>query len=215
MTTEQRLREALAALEAYASGQICMHEDTHRGGTLWEICNQCGAKWADDEGGKPKFKWPKEIVTAREALSLPSQRLREALEEAERFIRVLDTRHPNEGCDEAADAIREALSLPAQEAQPVAWVRFCSDGLTEGPILDSDSRMDSVRKTSGAWTPLYAAPTAQEGYVRVPVEPTTELLRPFYECPPDGLRLAWDVMVRLAQRQYDRAMLAAAQEVSK
>lgn len=40
---------------------------------------------------------------------------------------------------------------------PVAWVRFCSDGGIEGPILDSDSRMDGVRRTSGAWTPLYTA----------------------------------------------------------
>lgn len=43
---------------------------------------------------------------------------------------------------------------------PVAWVRFCSDGGIEGPILDSDSRMDGVRRTSGAWTPLYTAKPA-------------------------------------------------------
>ena len=42
--------------------------------------------------------------------------------------------------------------------QPVAWVRFRSDGCYEGPIMDSDSRMDGSRRTSGAWTPLYTAP---------------------------------------------------------
>lgn len=44
------------------------------------------------------------------------------------------------------------------KTQPVAWIRFCSDGSYEGPIADCDRRMDGVRRTSGAWTPLYAAP---------------------------------------------------------
>jgi len=39
--------------------------------------------------------------------------------------------------------------------QPTAWVRFCSDGNIEGPILDCDRRMDG-RRESGAWTPLFA-----------------------------------------------------------
>lgn len=38
----------------------CQHETTHRGGSIWEICDICGAKWADDEGGKPEWKDPKE-----------------------------------------------------------------------------------------------------------------------------------------------------------
>ncbi len=62
------LQQALDALEKitqFAEAQICMHEETHRGGVLWEICDQCGAKWADDEGGKPEFKWPEETDAAR------------------------------------------------------------------------------------------------------------------------------------------------------
>lgn len=43
-----------------------------------------------------------------------------------------------------------------QKAVPVAWIRFCSDGCYEGPIMDC--AMEDVRKKSGAWTPLYAAP---------------------------------------------------------
>ena len=39
-------------------------------------------------------------------------------------------------------------------AKPVAWVRFCSDGCYEGPIMDE--KIEDVRKKSGAWTPLYA-----------------------------------------------------------
>lgn len=41
----------------------------------------------------------------------------------------------------------------ATTAKPVAWVRFCSDGSYEGPIMDA--RMEDVRKQSGAWTPLF------------------------------------------------------------
>lgn len=63
----QRLREALTQLLSYAERQICAHDNTHRGGAIWEICDDCGAKWADDEGGKPEFKWPNEIEAARAA----------------------------------------------------------------------------------------------------------------------------------------------------
>ena len=64
----QRLREALKHLLSYAERQICEHEETHRGGAIWEICDMCGAKWADDEGGKPEFMWPDEIKAAHAAL---------------------------------------------------------------------------------------------------------------------------------------------------
>lgn len=62
------LVEALCQVTQYAESQICMHEETHRGGAIWEICDMCGAKWADDQGGKPSFKWPKQIVSARNLL---------------------------------------------------------------------------------------------------------------------------------------------------
>ena len=65
----KELLEALKVLETYASSQTCTHDDTHRGGSIWEICDQCGAMWADDKGGKPKFKWPKEIEAARAAIA--------------------------------------------------------------------------------------------------------------------------------------------------
>ncbi|WP_175739971.1 hypothetical protein [Burkholderia ambifaria] len=69
MTTTDNSRAdaltVLADLLSYAERQICMHENTHRGGAIWEICDDCGAQWADDQGGKPEFQWPKEIVAAR------------------------------------------------------------------------------------------------------------------------------------------------------
>lgn len=46
----------------------CTHEETHRGGGIWEICGMCGAKWADDEDGKPEFSWPACVIAARARL---------------------------------------------------------------------------------------------------------------------------------------------------
>ena len=43
--------------------------------------------------------------------------------------------------------------IDAPVPQPVAWVRFRSDGCYEGPLMDV--QMEDSRKKSGAWTPLY------------------------------------------------------------
>lgn len=55
-----RALEALRALMRRSQRDLCHHEETHRGGVLWEICDHCGAKWADDEGGKPEWRDPEE-----------------------------------------------------------------------------------------------------------------------------------------------------------
>jgi len=61
---------ALDAVESLARRNICAHEDTHRGGAIWEICDLCGAKWADDEGGKPEFREPVEFEMAEAVRAL-------------------------------------------------------------------------------------------------------------------------------------------------
>jgi len=66
----EKLVEALEALVSYAERQTCEHEDTFRGGVLWEICSACGAKWADDDGGRPEYATPKELRIAYEALEV-------------------------------------------------------------------------------------------------------------------------------------------------
>lgn len=55
--------------------QTCMHEETHRGGAIWEICDLCGAKWADDKGGKPAYEHPPELDDAENALAELRERL--------------------------------------------------------------------------------------------------------------------------------------------
>ena len=73
---------------------------------------------------------------------------------------------------EERDALRaECATLHAKidagKAQkPVAWIRECSDGGIEGPIMDDDRRMDDTRRSF--WTPLYrsqgaVAPEVEKG----------------------------------------------------
>ena len=63
------LVEALTKLVAHVDRETCMHEETHRGGAIWEICDSCGKEWADDEGGKPEWADLPVLSLAREALA--------------------------------------------------------------------------------------------------------------------------------------------------
>lgn len=63
-----QLEVALSNLVSYAERQTCMHEETHRAGFIWEVCDMCGMEWADDRGGKPDYVEPKEITDAYSAL---------------------------------------------------------------------------------------------------------------------------------------------------
>lgn len=60
---------ALKGLLRYAEINTCQHDETHRGGAIWTICDQCGRKWADDEGGFQPYVEPKEITEAHAAIA--------------------------------------------------------------------------------------------------------------------------------------------------
>lgn len=49
----------------------CQHEEKYRGGAIWTICSQCGAKWADDEGGFKPYVDPPAVVRARDFVNPP------------------------------------------------------------------------------------------------------------------------------------------------
>lgn len=55
----------IRALLDHIERNTCEHHETYRGGLIWEICAACGAKFADDEGGMPEFKWPEPVERAR------------------------------------------------------------------------------------------------------------------------------------------------------
>jgi hypothetical protein len=62
------LLEVLKGMLLRDERNTCRHEETHRGGAIWEICDSCGAMWADDQGGKPEWEDPKEWTQARAAI---------------------------------------------------------------------------------------------------------------------------------------------------
>jgi hypothetical protein len=66
----QHLVLHLCSVLEYAERETCTHEETHRGGAMWEICDSCGKKWADDEGGKPDdaHDLPQVLTDARDFL---------------------------------------------------------------------------------------------------------------------------------------------------
>ncbi len=60
---------ALEGLLQYAEQSECRHEETHRGGAIWTICDGCDRKWADDRGGFVPYVEPEPIAWARTILS--------------------------------------------------------------------------------------------------------------------------------------------------
>lgn len=53
--------------------------------------------------------------------------------------------------------------------------------------------------------PLEPSAVVPEGWELVPKEPTEAILRPFYECPPDELNLAWQAALYIANRSASPA----------
>ena len=62
-------RDLVQSLVTHIEYETCMHENTHRGGAIWEICDDCGRQWADDRGGRPAFKWPEPVERAHAMLA--------------------------------------------------------------------------------------------------------------------------------------------------
>jgi hypothetical protein len=69
MKRTERVIDVLRGLLLYIDRNTCTHKETHRGGAIWEICDSCGMKWADDGGGKPTWQDPPEIAAARDLLA--------------------------------------------------------------------------------------------------------------------------------------------------
>lgn len=85
----------------YAERQTCTHEETYRGGAIWEICYICGKKWADDEGGKPD-----------DAHDLP-----QVLTDARDFLNSLQAH--SSSIDAEIEALRKALRVDCPTPDPI------------------------------------------------------------------------------------------------
>lgn len=119
--TREEMIAAIDDLVDWAYRQICPHEETHRGGAIWEICSSCGAKWADDEGGKPEFKLPEEVANA--------ERVSAALQAAEPAMVVDIRRDLRDGSPsprilkftDLGDGEHQLFTLPCPPAKVSHW----------------------------------------------------------------------------------------------
>jgi hypothetical protein len=66
--SHQELVDALGGLLENPNLYPCEHTSTHRGGAIWEICDDCGASFADDRGGVPVHKDHPSVTRAELAL---------------------------------------------------------------------------------------------------------------------------------------------------
>ena len=69
MTNSNKLADALRGLLEHVDRETCRHESTHRGGSIWTICDLCDRKWADDRGGFIPYSEPASMAAARLALA--------------------------------------------------------------------------------------------------------------------------------------------------
>jgi hypothetical protein len=72
-----------------------------------------------------------------------------------------------------------AAPTASEKAEPVAWIRFCSDGTYEGPIHDKSREMSEFRKQSGAWTPLFTLSPSAEQALRMAADECAKLAEKF------------------------------------
>ena len=82
----KELLEALKGMLQRDERNTCQHENVRRGGVIWTICEDCGFKWADDEGGMPEWRDPKEWIAAREAIAKAEAALAEPPAAADGWI---------------------------------------------------------------------------------------------------------------------------------
>ena len=92
------------------------------------------------------------------------------------------------GYEDSALAMDELLARRKVSKEPVAWVRYCSDGTIDGPLMNY--QVEDCRKST--WTPLYAAP--QLPAVPVPDDITFEqaMLEVHGLSPAEAFQKAWN-----------------------
>ena len=71
------------------------------------------------------------------------------------------------GNDRFSEPVYLAAGAQPVQQEPLFWYRPCSDGGYEGPI--SNGSIEDVRKRSGAWIPLVAAPVQAGAQERKPL----------------------------------------------
>ena len=174
MTTAQLSEEDVSALRnKVEEGKRLLVEEIQRGNERTEECLRLREEMQRSEREVSNHREYLEIFNRRiETLEEENTALKEALERVQQertwYKSRVDLLQDNQStmrdpertlvCDILANGQlwhdKSRYALQTHVGEPIAWVRFCSDGGIEGPLLNNDRRMDEVRKRSGAWTPL-------------------------------------------------------------
>jgi hypothetical protein len=128
------LIERTEKLAQFAASQGCMHEETYRGGAIWEICRDCGAKWADDEGGRPEWEEPAAITAAWRAIEAARSALNGAA----------DTTSPTPVVAELVAAL-----TALRDEHLYRYCRTKKDGVSDLPPVIQRAN-DAIHKATGA-----------------------------------------------------------------
>ena len=131
-------RAALSGLLDYVDRNTCTHENRHKAGTLWTICDDCGRKWASDRNPYTPHQDAPAVAAARAALARApvageAQELAEALRDWHGKGDGITTTIP----DELAQALYGYLHAAPQTSEAVA--DLLSDALyyLKGNLPDS------------------------------------------------------------------------------
>lgn len=114
-----------------------------------------------------------ELTTPANVLALV-----EELEKAQRYIDRLREWNANLAY-ESCEYQKRIAELERGASEPVAWVRYCSDGTIDGPLMNY--QIEDCRKST--WTPLYTVPPALESRTVTVKLPAVEKWR-----KPDAVR---------------------------
>jgi len=102
----ERLRASHVALLDRVERDQCEHENTYRGGNIWTFCEDCGQKWADDDGGFQPYVAPDWLVEARD---VARALLPEPVDADEAEVQFILHRWEENELETTEDAVREAL----------------------------------------------------------------------------------------------------------
>ena len=160
-------RELLERVLREYERQVCTHEETYRGGSIWEICTMCNAKWADDEGGKPEFKWPKHIDDLRAILAAPRQPEGDAHKnEAQPEVaqntgsRSMTNKLSSQGCTGCTGVEGAATPCETPDAVDIfAWATFDGEGSYDLRLYeDNEGYRDDFRDANPLLHPDWVFP---------------------------------------------------------
>lgn len=120
-----------------------------------------------------------EVLTEQDGVLL-NQAI-EMLEELSTSQRDKGNDSEAEGAACSAHAVQRlaAALAAAPAAEPVAWVRRHPDGTLTAELV-ADAAIEPIRKNSGAWVPLYAAPSQDTAPARAGPMTCPECTRPLF-----------------------------------